>query len=62
MTWEWITFTAVICTFIVFAMWVSAWNAHMVRDDARDRSLFGSQPGVKFRGSGGTVPERDDDE
>lgn len=62
MTWEWITFTAVICTFIAVIMGLSAWNAHKVRDDARDRNIFGSRPGVRLRSSGSSAPVRDDDE
>jgi hypothetical protein len=62
MTWEWITFTAIICTFIAVIVWVAAWNAHKERDDSRIRTFGGSRPGVQMSTSGGTVPERDDDE
>ncbi len=66
MTLEWVAFTAVICTFIVFALWVTAWSEHKKRDDGRIRTFGGSRPGslpeVQMRTSGGTSPEEDDDE
>lgn len=70
MTWEWIAFTAVICTFIVFVLWVAAWSEHKIREASRERTIFGSRPAVPFRRRQETqeqvnVPSRwdiDDDE
>jgi hypothetical protein len=61
MTIGWVAFAAFTYAFILCILWISAWNGHKVREDSRERSLFGSRPGVQTRSSRIAL-ERDDDE